>query len=139
MKSLKITLISKNGFRKYMKSVGKLGGQNKVPRLSNNRKIADKLLLYMKKKGVAILGSTGSIGTQALEVVFEHKHLFDVRVLTANNNYLLLIEQAKTFNPSSVVITNENHYTIVNNTLSPLGIKFIQERSRYVMLFQKKV
>ena len=77
----------------------------------------------MKKKGVAILGSTGSIGTQALEVVFEHKHLFDVRVLTANNNYLLLIDQAKIFNPSSVVITNENHYTIVNNTLSPLGIK----------------
>ena len=77
----------------------------------------------MKKKGVAILGSTGSIGTQALEVVFEHKHLFDVRVLTANNNYLLLIDQAKIFNPGSVVITNENHYTIVNNTLSPLGIK----------------
>lgn len=77
----------------------------------------------MKKKGVAILGSTGSIGTQALEVVFEHKHLFDVRVLTANNNYLLLIDQAKIFNPSSVVITNENHYAIVNNTLSPLGIK----------------
>ncbi len=44
LKSLKITLISKNGFRKYMQSVGKLGGQNKVPRLSNNRKIADKLL-----------------------------------------------------------------------------------------------
>lgn len=44
LRSLKITLISKNGFRKYMRSVGKLGGQNKVPRLSNNRKIADKLL-----------------------------------------------------------------------------------------------
>jgi len=44
LQSLKITLISKNGFRKYMQSVGKLGGQNKVPRLSNNRKIADKLL-----------------------------------------------------------------------------------------------
>ena len=47
LKSLKITLISKNGFRKYMQSIGKLGGQNKVPRLSNNRKIADKLLLYI--------------------------------------------------------------------------------------------
>ena len=44
LRSLKITLISKNGFRKYMQSIGKLGGQNKVPRLSNNRKIADKLL-----------------------------------------------------------------------------------------------
>ena len=44
LRPLKITLISKNGFRKYMKSIGKLGGQNKVPRLSNNRKIANKLL-----------------------------------------------------------------------------------------------
>lgn len=44
LRSLKITLISKNGFRKHMQSIGKLGGQNKVPRLSNNRKIADKLL-----------------------------------------------------------------------------------------------
>ena len=44
LRPLKISLISKNGFRKYMQSVGKLGGQNKVPRLSNNRKIADKLL-----------------------------------------------------------------------------------------------
>ena len=77
----------------------------------------------MNKEGVAILGSTGSIGTQALEVVFEHENLFDVRVLTANNNYRLLIEQAKTFKPNSVVITNENHYETVNNTLSPLGIK----------------
>ncbi len=77
----------------------------------------------MKKKGVAILGSTGSIGTQTLEVIFEQQDLFDVRVLTANNNYRLLIEQAMTFKPNSVVITNENHYEAVNNVLSPLGIK----------------
>ncbi len=77
----------------------------------------------MKKKGVAILGSTGSIGTQTLEVIFEQQDLFDVRVLTANNNYRLLIEQAMTFKPNSVVITNENHYETVNNILSPLGIK----------------
>ena len=83
----------------------------------------------MNKKGVAILGSTGSIGTQALEVVFEHENLFDVRVLTANNNYRLLIEQAKTFKPNSVVITNENHYEAVNNTLSPLGIKVYAGKS----------
>ena len=43
LRPLEITLISKNGFREYMKSIGKLGGQNKVPRLSNDRKIADKL------------------------------------------------------------------------------------------------
>ena len=83
----------------------------------------------MNKKGVAILGSTGSIGTQALEVVFEHENLFDVRVLTANNNYRLLIEQAMTFKPNSVVITNENHYETVNNTLSPLGIKVYAGKS----------
>ncbi len=83
----------------------------------------------MNKKGVAILGSTGSIGTQALEVVFEHQNLFDVRVLTANNNYSLLIEQAKTFKPNSVVITNEIHYETVNNTLSPLGIKVYAGKS----------
>ena len=77
----------------------------------------------MNKKGVAILGSTGSIGTQTLEVIFEQQDLFDVRVLTANNNYRLLIEQAMTFKPNSVVITNENHYETVNNVLSPLGIK----------------
>ncbi|MAR21548.1 MAG: 1-deoxy-D-xylulose-5-phosphate reductoisomerase [Flavobacteriales bacterium] len=80
-------------------------------------------MMYMKKKGVAILGSTGSIGTQTLEVIFEQQDLFDVRVLTANNNYRLLIEQAMTFKPNSVVITNENHYETVNNILSPLGIK----------------
>ena len=83
----------------------------------------------MNKKGVAILGSTGSIGTQALEVVFEHQNLFDVRVLTANNNYSLLIEQAKTSKPNSVVITNEIHYETVNNTLSPLGIKVYAGKS----------
>ena len=83
----------------------------------------------MNKKGIAILGSTGSIGTQALEVVLEHQNLFDVRVLTANNNYRLLIEQAKLFKPNSVVITNEKHYEEVNLTLSPLGIKVYTGKS----------
>ena len=83
----------------------------------------------MNKKGIAILGSTGSIGTQALEVVLEHQNLFDVRVLTANNNCHLLIEQAKLFKPNSVVITNEKHYEEVNLTLSPLGIKVYTGKS----------
>tara|TARA_B100000900_G_scaffold259152_1_gene220906 strand:- start:1301 stop:2458 length:1158 start_codon:yes stop_codon:yes gene_type:complete len=86
--------------------------------------------MYMNKKGVAILGSTGSIGTQALEVIFEHKNLFDVRVLTANNNHHLLIEQAKIFRPNCVVITNESLYNDVNDALSPLDIKvYTGERS----------
>ena len=85
--------------------------------------------MCMNKKGIAILGSTGSIGTQALEVVLEHQNLFDVRVLTANNNRRLLIEQAKLFKPNSVVITNEKHYEEVNLTLSPLGIKVYTGKS----------
>ena len=46
LKPLQITIIPKNGFRNHMKSIGKLGGQNKVPRLANDRKIADKLIAF---------------------------------------------------------------------------------------------
>ena len=75
------------------------------------------------KKGIAILGSTGSIGTQTLEVISEHKNLFSVEVLTANNNCDLLIEQAKKYKPNAVVIVNRDKYDIVNSELSKLGIK----------------
>jgi len=76
-----------------------------------------------KKKQIAILGSTGSIGTQALEVINEHSDLFEVEVLTANNNSALLIEQAKKFKPNTVVITNEDKYKEVDTALFDLGIK----------------
>ena len=83
-----------------------------------------------KRKHIAILGSTGSIGTQALEVIEEQAHLFSVEVLTANNNSLLLIEQAKKFKPNSVVIANEEKYSEVNSALSNLDIKvFSGEKS----------
>tara|TARA_B100001540_G_scaffold165545_1_gene146463 strand:- start:1068 stop:2225 length:1158 start_codon:yes stop_codon:yes gene_type:complete len=83
-----------------------------------------------KRKHIAILGSTGSIGTQALEVIEEQDHLFSVEVLTANNNSLLLIEQAKKFKPNSVVIANEEKYSEVNSALSNLDIKvFSGEKS----------
>lgn len=75
------------------------------------------------KKHIAILGSTGSIGVQALSVISEKKDLFSVEVLTANNNSLLLIKQAKEFRPNSVVICNEKKYDEVNSALSCLGIK----------------
>ena len=75
------------------------------------------------KRGIAILGSTGSIGTQALEVIIEHKNLFSVEVLTANNNCDLLIEQAKKHKPNTVVIVNQAKYNKVNSELSKLGIK----------------
>ena len=76
-----------------------------------------------KKKQIAIPGSTGSIGTQALEVISEHSNLFEVEVLTANNNSKLLIEQAIKFKPNTVVIANEEKYKEVDDALFKLGIK----------------
>lgn len=75
------------------------------------------------KKHIAILGSTGSIGTQALEVIESHPEVFQVEVLTAQNNADLLIEQAKKFNPNAVVIVNEDSYQKVKEALLPLNIK----------------
>lgn len=69
------------------------------------------------KKGIAILGSTGSIGTQALEVIEAYPDYFDLQVLTANNNAELLIEQAKKYKPNSVVIVKESLYEEVKAAL----------------------
>ena len=75
------------------------------------------------KKRVAILGSTGSIGTQTLEVISEQNHLFEVEVLTAHNNADLLIQQALQFKPNAVVIGNENLYPQVHEALWGKDIK----------------
>ncbi len=75
------------------------------------------------KKRIAILGSTGSIGTQALEVIAAHPEFFQVEVLTAQNNAELLIAQAKVFSPNAVVISNEDAYHKVKEALIPLDIK----------------
>ena len=75
------------------------------------------------KKGIAILGSTGSIGVQALEVVGKNIDLFEVEVLTANENSQLLIKQAKDHKPNAVVIVNEKKYDEVFSALNPLNIK----------------
>lgn len=64
----------------------------------------------MKKKQIAILGSTGSIGTQALQVIAEHADLYEVYCLTANNHVEMLAEQAHRFKPAAIVIANEAHY-----------------------------
>jgi len=74
-------------------------------------------------KKVAILGSTGSIGTQALEVIEEHSDKFQVEVLTANTNADLLIEQAIKFKPNTVVIVDENQFEKVSNALWEHDIK----------------
>ena len=70
------------------------------------------------KKQIAILGSTGSIGTQALEVIEEHSDLYEVYCLTANNRVRELAEQARRFNPAAVVIANEAHYEELKSPLA---------------------
>ena len=77
----------------------------------------------MQKKKLAILGSTGSIGMQTLQVVAEHKDMFEVRVLTANNNVERLIAQARAFLPDAVVIANEEKYEELSEALSDTEIK----------------
>ncbi|MDH4091664.1 MAG: 1-deoxy-D-xylulose-5-phosphate reductoisomerase [Cyclobacteriaceae bacterium] len=75
------------------------------------------------KKRIAILGSTGSIGTQALEVVAAHPDNFEVEVLTAQNNFELLVQQARRFKPNAIVIANEAHYPLVKAQLVAEPIK----------------
>ena len=75
------------------------------------------------KKRIAILGSTGSIGTQALEVISKHSATFEVEVLTANNNFRLLIEQSIQHGPNAVVIGNDKHYPTVKEALKNHPIK----------------
>ena len=76
-----------------------------------------------RKRQIAILGSTGSIGTQALQVIEEHSDLYEVYALTAGNNVDLLIEQARKFMPDVVVIANEAHYQTLSEALADLPIK----------------
>ena len=77
----------------------------------------------MEKRRIAILGSTGSIGRQALDVVRQHRDLFEVELLTANNSSDLLIEQAIEFEANNVVICNEKKYGEVADALQPRLIK----------------
>ena len=77
----------------------------------------------MQKRRIAILGSTGSIGRQALDVISQHRDLFEVELLTANNSSELLIKQAIEFDANSVVICNEDKYKEVSEALEPHYIK----------------
>src|SRR5512138_3411792 len=80
--------------------------------------------MLMKKK-VAILGSTGSIGTQCLEVISAHRSQFDVFALTAGKNANLLVEQAIEFLPEYVVIADETQYGFVKESLGRLPVKVL--------------
>lgn len=77
----------------------------------------------MTKKRVAILGSTGSVGRQTVEVIMEHPDLFEVSLLSAHDNFQLLIDQAKYCKANTVVITNESHYSKVEGELWKEDIK----------------
>ncbi|MEG1762403.1 MAG: 1-deoxy-D-xylulose-5-phosphate reductoisomerase [Bacteroidales bacterium] len=84
----------------------------------------------MNKKRIAVIGSTGSIGTQTLEVISEQNEFFEVEVLSAHNNADLLIQQALKYKPNAVVIGNEQLYTQVFEALNPYDIKvFTGEKS----------
>lgn len=74
-------------------------------------------------KKICILGSTGSIGTQALDVISQHPDLYEAYILTAYNNADLIIEQARRFQPEAVVIANEDNYNKVSDALADLPIK----------------
>ena len=82
------------------------------------------------KKRIAIFGSTGSIGTQALEVIRANTDLFEVEILTAQTNDELLIKQALEFKPNAVVIGDENRYQKVKEALGKTLVKvFAGERN----------
>ncbi|MBQ7423085.1 MAG: 1-deoxy-D-xylulose-5-phosphate reductoisomerase [Prevotella sp.] len=74
----------------------------------------------MEKQQICILGSTGSIGTQALDVIEQHADRYEAYCLTANNRWQMLVEQARKYQPAAVVIANEEHYNDVKNALEDL-------------------
>ena len=89
--------------------------------MTNNKTIKQ----YNNPKRIAILGSTGSIGTQALEVIDENPSLFNAYVLTAQNNAELLIQQALKFRPAYAVICNEKYYDRVKEALASTTVKVL--------------
>lgn len=91
------------------------------------------------KKHIAILGSTGSIGTQALEVISEHSDFFEVVVLTANSNSDLLIQQAIKYKPNTVVITDEEKFHEVNDALFSHGVKVYAGRDALAQVVEMDV
>lgn len=93
---------------------------------------------HQHKTQIAILGSTGSIGTQALEVIAANKERFEVYALTANNNVNLLIEQARLFQPEMVAIGNEMHYLTLKNALVDLPVKVFAGTESIAQVAQMK-
>ena len=88
------------------------------------------------KKNIAILGSTGSIGTQALDVVRSNPDRFEVYALTANNNLDVLIQQAVEFQPEVVAIANEAYYLQLKQALGDLPIKVFAGKEAIAQLVE---
>ena len=90
------------------------------------------------KKLIAILGSTGSIGTQALQVIEEHPDKYEAYVLTANNRVEELIAQARKFKPEAVVIANEAKYQQLKDALADLPVKVYAGEEALCQIVQEK-
>ncbi len=88
------------------------------------------------KKQIAILGSTGSIGTQALDVISRHEECYEVYCLTANNHFEMLAEQARKFHPAAVVIANEAHYQTLRELLKDEDVKVYAGRDALCQIVQ---
>jgi 1-deoxy-D-xylulose-5-phosphate reductoisomerase len=95
-----------------------------LPQLTRLRRapVAENYIIYSMKK-IAIFGSTGSIGTQALEVIDQNPGLFEVTILTAGTNTTVLVEQALKYRPDVVVIADETKYAEVKTALAETGIQ----------------
>jgi 1-deoxy-D-xylulose-5-phosphate reductoisomerase len=89
-----------------------------------------------KKKNIAILGSTGSIGTQALEIIFDYPDLFQAEILVANKNVDLLIQQAIKFEPNIVVIADQSKYEILADALKKYPVKVFAGTSSIEQIVQ---
>ena len=81
------------------------------------------MVMLKSKKNIAILGSTGSIGTQTLNIISKCSKLFQVHLLSANTNHTLLLKQANKFQPKHIVINTEKGYLFLKNSLKNTGIK----------------
>ena len=92
----------------------------------------------MKKK-IAILGSTGSIGISTLEVIKKDKKNFDVILLSANNNYKKLIQQAKQFNAKNIIINNKSLYKKVKNSLKKTRTKIYSGDTPITKIISRKL
>lgn len=91
---------------------------------------------FMQKKNIAILGSTGSIGTQALDVIQQHSDKFQVQILTARSNADMLIQQALLFLPAMVVITDKNQVEKVKSALLNTKIKVYNDENALAEVVQ---